>query len=85
MRIVEKSNFKGAYNMAIKSEAQKRAVAKYNAANYDTIYLRVPKGQKDIIQSHADETGESMNAFISRAIEETMERGLAPRYNQRCN
>ena len=58
--------------MAIRSEAQKKAVAKYNAANYDTIYLRVPKGEKDRIRSYAESLGESVNSFIYRAIKEAM-------------
>lgn len=62
--------------MAI-SESQRKAVAKYNAANYDRIELRVDKGQKDIIKAHADSQGESVNAFINRAIAETMERDNA--------
>lgn len=41
---------------------------------YDRINLTVPKGQKDAIKSHADSTGESVNAFIFRAIAEAMER-----------
>ncbi len=60
--------------MAIKSEAQKKAVAKYNAANYERIELRVDKGKKDTIRAHAEAQGESLNAFINRAIDETMER-----------
>jgi uncharacterized protein (DUF1778 family) len=60
--------------MAIKSDAQRRAVAKYNSANYDTIYLRVPKGEKEQIKNHADSIGESVNGFILQAIREKMER-----------
>ena len=56
------------------TDAQKRAVAKYNAAAYDTILVRVKKGQKDAIQTHAEAQGESVNAFINRAIDEAMER-----------
>ena len=60
--------------MAIKSEAQKKAVAKYNAANYDQILLRVEKGKRAAITQHAESRGESLNAFINRAIDEVMER-----------
>ena len=56
------------------SEAQRRAVAKYNAANYDRVELRLDKGQKEIVKAHADTHGESLNAFINRAIKEAMER-----------
>ena len=59
--------------MAI-SDSQRKAVAKYNAANYDRIELRVDKGRKDIIKAHAENRGESVNGFINRAITETMER-----------
>ena len=41
---------------------------------YDRINLTVLKGKKEIIQSHAAEQGESVNAFLNRAVDETMER-----------
>lgn len=53
--------------VAIK-DLQKRAVAKYNAANYDRVELRLEKGQKDVVKAHAEAKGESLNAFINRAI-----------------
>ena len=40
----------------------------------DRINLTVPKGKKDIIKAHADKQGESVNGFINRAIDETIER-----------
>lgn len=40
----------------------------------DRINLTVPKGKKDIIKSHAEDQGESVNGFINRAIDETMDR-----------
>ena len=60
--------------MPIKSDAQRRAVAKYNAATYDRLELRVLKGEKDLIKTHAESRGEAVNYFINRAIAETMER-----------
>ena len=33
-----------------------------------------PKGQKDTVKAHAQAQGESLNAFINRAINEAMER-----------
>ena len=59
------------------SKAQQRAVNKYMAANYDRINLTVAKGQRDAIKAHAETRGESTNAFIGRAIQETMERDTA--------
>lgn len=60
------------------SEAQRRAVAKYNAANYDRVELRLDKGQKALTKAHAEAKGESLNSFINRAIAETMERDNTP-------
>ena len=56
------------------SKAQQRAVNKYVKANYDRINVTMPKGRKEYIQSHAEARGESVNAFINRAIDEAMER-----------
>lgn len=56
------------------SKAQQKAVAKYMKENYDEIKTRVPKGKKEAIKSHAEHCGESLNAFINRAIDETMQR-----------
>ena len=41
---------------------------------YDRINLLLPKGKKDIVQDHVQITSESVNAFINRAINETIER-----------
>lgn len=57
------------------SDSQKRASKKY-IQKLDDIKLRVPKGQKDIIQAHAAAQGESTNAFIFRAIQEQMKRDV---------
>lgn len=59
--------------MAI-SESQRKAVAKYNAKSYDEIKIRVYKGEKEKIKSHAESNGESLNGFVNRAIDETMRR-----------
>lgn len=50
---------------------------RYNAKTYDDIKVRVPKGRKDVIRDHADRLGVSVNAFIQRAIDETIERDYA--------
>ena len=46
---------------------------RYNEKAYDRINLTVPKGQKEVIKAHADSKGESVNAFIQRAIQTAME------------
>lgn len=56
------------------SKAQQKAVSKYMKENYDELKARTPKGQKKKIKAHAETQGESLNAFINRAIHETMER-----------
>ena len=44
------------------------------AKNYDRVNLTVPKGDKAKIAAHAEKRGESVNGFIKRAIDETMQR-----------
>lgn len=56
------------------SKAQQKAVNKYMAANYDRVNVTMPKGKKEVIKTHVEARGESVNAFIGRAIDETMER-----------
>ena len=58
------------------SEAQRRANDKWRE-KFDEIRFRVPKGQKTWIQNHAIAQGESVNAFVNRAIQEAMERDNA--------
>lgn len=55
------------------TDAQKRATAKYNAKAYDRIEIKVKKGQKEIIQKHADEQGKSLNSYIVDLIESDMQ------------
>ena len=47
------------------------------AEKLDRVNLTMPKGQKDTIKAHAEAQGENLNAFINRAISETMERDNA--------
>ena len=56
------------------TKAQQRAVNKYMKENYDEIKVRTEKGRKDRIKAHAEARSESVNAFINRAIDETMAR-----------
>ena len=56
------------------SEAQKRATAKYEQQNYDKVLLRLEKGRREIIKAHAEAHGESINGFVSRAIDEAITR-----------
>lgn len=55
------------------TEAQKRARDKWLSEKVETINLRVSKGKKEVIRKFASDRGESVNAFINRAIDEAME------------
>ena len=56
------------------TEAQRRARDKWLTEKVETINLRVPKGKKTVFKEHAKARGESVNAFLLRAAEETMAR-----------
>lgn len=57
------------------SKAQQKAVQKYKKEKYDCVLLTMkPKGQLDAMKAHAASRGESVNAFINRAIREAMDR-----------
>ena len=55
------------------TKAQQKAVQKYVAEKYDRIVLTMPKGEKDRIKRSAELTGESVNAFINRIIQEKIQ------------
>lgn len=61
------------------SDARKRANKKWNDMHlkerYDEIKVRVSKGKKEIIQAEASKHGESLNAYINRAIDSLMSNG----------
>jgi len=50
------------------------SIKRYEDKTYDKVLVRLPKGKKEIVQSHVSAQGESVNGFINRAIDETMER-----------
>lgn len=60
------------------TDAQRRARDKWLSEKVETINIRVPKGMKAIIKEHAEKSGESVNAFMIRAAEETMVRESTP-------
>jgi hypothetical protein len=51
------------------SAAQARATAKWEAANYDRVLIRFPKGTKELIQA----TGETVNGFTVKAVLEKLQ------------
>lgn len=59
--------------MANYSEARKNANKNWDSKNLDRISIAMPKGSKDALKAHAESHGESVNAFINRAIMEVTE------------
>ena len=55
------------------TEAQLRASRKYHE-KFDDLRIRVPAGEKEIIDQHARTMGESTNSFVRRAIAEAIQR-----------
>lgn len=58
------------------SEAQLRANKKYDQ-KFHKLQIRLTHDEQDILESHIENTGESVNAYVRRAIFETMERDKA--------
>ena len=56
------------YAMAKTTEAQKRAIERYEKYKVDRINARLPKGTKELILS----TGASVNGFIIDAVNEKL-------------
>ena len=65
---------KDAATGAKKQNRSTAAKNRYNLKNYDRVNLTMPKGRKEKLQIHAQNHGESLNGFINRAIDETVER-----------
>ena len=61
--------------MAYKDKSKAIAyINQYNAQKYDRVTVMLPHGEKEALKEHAAANGESVNAFINRAIQEAMER-----------
>lgn len=69
--------------MANYSEARRNANKNWDSKNLDRISIAMPKGSKDALKAHAESHGESMNAFIKRAIMEVSEMDKMHRAYQR--
>ena len=62
--------------MPEKTEAQKRAQKAY-MEKFAVARVRMDREKYEAVQAHAEARSESVNGFINRAIEETMQRGKA--------
>ena len=69
--------------MASYSEARKNANKNWDNKNLDRLSIALPKGSKDALKAHAESQGESVNAFIKRAIMEVTEMDNMHRAYQR--
>ena len=49
-------------------QAKQAANNRWNKKTYDAITFRMKKGEKELIDEHIKITGESLNAFVIRAI-----------------
>lgn len=59
------------------TKAGQKAVNKYVKNNYDRINFTVSKGGKDILKKYADKQGESVNAYIKKAVINRMKADMA--------
>ena len=64
------------------SPAQLKANKKYQEEKLEEIKFRVPKGRKTQIQVHAKKQGESTNAFILRAVDQTIQSDEQERHDK---
>ena len=48
------------------------SIKRYEDKAYDKVLVRMPKGKKEVIQTHADSRSQSVNSFINEAIDEKM-------------
>lgn len=51
-----------------RGKASTRAKNKYNAENYDSLRIIIPKGQKAAVQAAAEREGESINGYTNKAL-----------------
>lgn len=58
------------------SDSQIKANKKYHA-KFERVFIRVPQGEKEKIEAHAEKMNESVNVFVQRAINEAMARDNA--------
>lgn len=51
------------------SEAKMRYIDEYNKANYEKVTLQVKKGVREVWRRYADDSGLSLVAFVTDAID----------------
>ena len=71
--IKERYNNERGESMGERTEALKKAQQKY-MEKFAVARVRMEREKYEAVQAHAEARGESVNGFVNRAIEETMER-----------
>ena len=56
------------------TDARRNAIKKYDAEKVHHVHVRLKNNLYDTVKQHIDSRGEALNGFITRAIEETIER-----------
>ena len=59
------------------SDAQKKAITKYDAKTYDKFLVRVKKGEKAAFEAAACAVGESLNGYVVSATKDRIARQSA--------
>ena len=59
-------------------DGQRVTLEEYRKTKYEDLRVRVQTGRKAGIQAHAEKQGESLNAFIIRAIDAAIEADNIP-------
>ena len=55
------------------SKERIKAISEFNAAHYDRLEVKLPRGQKQVVRDAAAALGESVNQFITKAIMDRLE------------
>lgn len=58
--------------MENRGKAATKAKNKYNAANYDSLRIVVPKGRKADVDAYAKSRGESVNGLVNNFLREAL-------------
>jgi len=59
------------------SEAQRRAISKYDSKTYKKVMIRLKLDDLERLHDHIKERGESLNGFVNRAIDNQVKRDKA--------
>jgi len=65
-------------------DGKRVSLEEYRKTRYEDLRVRVLKGKKEILQAHAASGKESLNAFVNRAIAETLERDRLKNIDGAC-